>query len=291
MTRFKMPMIIAILIVLMTTFAYAEDIVIATGSKDGYYNNGLYNLFSKAIKRASDGDIECARFNEKGTDGTIHNIKLVAKGGENDGADVAFVQLGGMVLDPQDNIEVIGTIMYEVAHLVVPKKGKVGDVDDLESKKGYSVGMNTRSGAAVTWNVFGKVDKDFKNANPVDYQSGSRAIAAMVQGNVDSYFFVSAPRTKAIKRVLNSDDVRFAHVWDSDFNDFQFRGKDLYKKIKVGKKEGYDKTFTSIAVPCVVIANTTSLEENEDLFDALFDATTATFTTVKANKKFNYYPR
>lgn len=282
---------VILVIIINSNFALAtETYKVATGGKDGFYNNGLFNIFNKATNRASDGEITLDRYAKKGTDGTKHNIDLVSKGGKNGGADIAFIQLGGMVIDPKDNIEVIGTIMYEVAHLVVPKSGRVGDVDDLESKKGYSVGYNSRSGAAVTWEVFKKVDKDFGRANPVDYQKGSRAISAIIQGKLDSYFFISAPRTDGIKRVMNSSDVKFGDVWDRDFNDFQFRGKDLYQKIKIGKKDGYDKTFTSIAIPTVVIVNTSVIDANPDVFDALFDATNSTFTNVKATKKFTYYP-
>ncbi len=290
MKWFKFPMIVAVLII-MATSAFAEDIVVATGSKGGFYNNGLFNMFSQAISRTSDGELECQRFDEKGTDGTIHNIKLVSKGSEAGGADVAFVQLCGMVIDPQDNIEVIGTIMYEVAHLITPKKGNVSDTGDLESKKGYSLGMNIRSGSKVTWEVFKKVDSDYGNANIIDHPQLTRAIAAITQGKLDSYFFVSAPGTDDIKRILNSEDVKFADVWDSDFDNFQFRGKDLYRKIKVGKKDGYDVNFTSVAIPAVVIANTKALEENRELFDALFDATNTCFSGVKANRKFSYYPK
>lgn len=215
------------------------------------------------------------------------NIKLVNSGK----ADIGFAQLGGTVLQDSDNVEVIGIVMYELAHLVVPKKGKVGDCDDLESKKGYVTGYNFFSGSAVTMSVMQKEDKDYKNINPLDASSSSRAISSMTQGDMDAYFFVSGTKTKSIARIANSPNVKFASCWDGDFDDFKVNGKQLYTKVSVGKKDGYPNKFTTFRVPAVVIANKQFLSENPNMFDYLFDATTMTFNKVKALKKFTYYPR
>lgn len=286
-TYYGVILLAIVLAFIFARAAFAEDFTVATGGKDGYYHNGMFNIFAKAVKRSSDGEFELSRYSDSGTDGTKQNISLVNKGE----ADVAFCQLGGLILDPADNVEVIGTIMYEVAHLVVPMKGNVDDVGDLESKKQYSVGMNTRSGAAITWAVFCKVDEDYKKASIIDIDRGSKAIAKIAQGKLDSYFFVSSPGTKLIRRVEMSADVKFGDVWDGDFDDFQYRGKDLYKKIKVSKKEGYDKKFVSVAIPAVVIANASVVDENPDFFDALFDATATSFQTIKGTRKLKYYPK
>lgn len=274
-----------ILTLLITSLAFSQEMTVATGGKSGFYHNGLFSTFNSKVKRFSNGEWECERAIEKGTDGTLQNIKLVESGK----ADVGFVQLGGLITTGAD-VEVIGTIMFELAHLVAPKKGKVRDVDDLESKAGYSVGINSRSGSMVTYNVFKKYDKDYARASVVDYPKSSRAIAAMTKGDLDSYFFVSAPGTKSIKRMISSG-LEFLDVDDSDFNDFKYNGKRLYEFVKVGKKQGYPGKFKTIRVPAVLIANRTWVEDNEDVFDVLFDACSATKQAVKVERKLNYYPR
>lgn len=285
--NFKTSLIAGITFAVLATTSVASANSVATGKSDGYYNNGLFNQFNAAVKRVSGGELELDRYNDKGTDGTKANIKLVSSGK----ANIAFVQLGGTVLDPNDNVEIIGTVMYELAHLVVPVKGKVGDCDDLENKKGYSTGYNMFSGSAVTIEVMQKEDKDYKNLSAVDVDKSSRAIAAMTKGDLDAYFFVSAPKTKSIQRINNSEGVKFANCWDGDFDDFKVNGKRLYTKVKVGKAEGYAQKFTTFRVPAVVIANKEWLEENEDYFDYLFDATTMTFNNIKGTKKLKYYPK
>ncbi len=280
----------SMLITLFTFFlavTFANAATVATGGKDGFYNNGLFNTFNAAVKRMSGDELELERFADKGTDGTKQNLKLVDAGK----ADIAFVQLGGTVLEDYGNVEVIGIVMYELAHLAVPKKGKVGKCGDLESKKGHSVGMNLMSGSAVTWAVMSKEDKGYKKASQADFTKGTKAISAMTRGDLDSYFFVSGPRTKNISRITNSADIKFGSCWDGDFDDFKVNGKQLYTKVKVGKKEGYPNNFTTFRVPAVVVANKDFLAENDDVYDYLFDATSMTYTAVQGKKKLKYYPK
>ena len=147
------------------------------------------------------------------------------------------------------------------------------------------------SGSAVTMSVMQKEDKGYKNASSVDITRSSKAISAITSGNLDSFFFVSGTGTKSINRVNQSGAVKFASCWDGDFDDFKVNGKQLYTKVKVGKKEGYNQKFTTFRVPAVVIANKTFLEDNEEAFDALFDATIMTYNNVKGMKKLKYYPK
>ncbi len=281
-----------VLALFMFTPAFAGDATVATGGKGGFYHNGLFNYFSAAVKRVSDGDLELERSHDKGTDGTIHNVKLVAKGSDNDGADLAFIQLGGYVLNPDDNIEVLGTVMWELGHLVAPKGSPVDEFSDLETK-GKSVGLNTRGGSMVTFKVFQKEDKDYERTVPTDITKPFKAIKKMQAGELDSYFFVSAPQTKDIKR-FNDNKMIYLDFDDGDFYDFEYgpNKKQLYYKVKVGKKQGYPNKFVTVAVPCVVIANKKWLEENEEMEEVLFDAIGMTYNSVKASnpKRFNYWP-
>jgi TRAP-type uncharacterized transport system substrate-binding protein len=281
---FKFSIILFIAFALMAAMAYAEEMRIATGGTGGFYHNGMYTTFAQKVKRFSNGDWEAEYAMENGTDGTLQNISLVEKGD----AEIGFCQLGGIITTGA-NVEVIGTISYELAHLVAPHKGKVTDVDDPESKKKYSVGINSRSGSQVTYDVFKKFDKDYGRAAIMDTPNITRAISQITRGQLDSLFFVSVPGTKTIQRV-SAAGLKFLDVDDSDFNDFTNNGTRLYEFVKVGRKEGYPNKFKTVCIPTVVIANVSWLNENKGAFDVLFDATNASKQDIRAKKKLRYYP-
>lgn len=281
----KSLLIMVVLTLFVTGSCFSDEIRVATGGKGGFYHTGLFKAFNAKVKRYSSNDWECVYAVDKGTDGTLHNIKLVEQGK----ADVAFIQLGGLITSGA-SVETIGTIMYELGILVAPKGSKVSDADDLESSNKYSVGINTRGGGMVTFNVFKKYDKDYSNANIIDFQRATKAISAMQNGSLDSFFFVSVPGTKDINRIKNSG-LRFLDVDDSDFNDLKFNGKRVYDFVKVGKKNGFPNNFKTIRIPAIVIANSDFISDNEDVFDILFDATSATKNIVQSSKKLTYYPK
>jgi len=222
MKNFKM-FIIALIVsmFILPSFVSAESIPFATGSKTGMYANALFNTFNKHVMSMSDGEYELERILSKGTS---DNLKKIKKGD----AMGAFIQLCGLVEDTDMVVEPIAPVVYELAHLVVPKKGgKVSDIGDLESKKKNSVGITPKSGSAITFNVFRKEDKDYKNAQVMP-ASGMRAFSKMLSGDLDSIFWVSGPRTKMISTVNKNEMLKFASVDDGDFDDFKWKGKKLY---------------------------------------------------------------
>ncbi|MDX1286425.1 MAG: TAXI family TRAP transporter solute-binding subunit [Draconibacterium sp.] len=264
----------------------AETIPFATGSKTGMYANALFNTFNKHVMDMSDGEYELERIISKGTS---DNLKKIKKGD----AAGAFIQICGLVNDTDMVVETVAPVVYELAHLVVPKKGgKVSDIDDLESKKKNSVGITPMSGSAITFSVFQKEDKDYKNAQ-ITPASGMRAFSKMTTGDLDSIFWVSGPRTKMIKTVNSNEALKFASVDDGDFDDFKWKGKKLYHFVKVGKKEGYKNKFKTIAVPGVVVFDSKFLQEHEEdgLFDILFMAAEATRQEIKSRLNLKYYPK
>ena len=274
-----------LIMIVATSTVYAETIPFATGGKTGMYANALFNTFNKHVMDLSDGEYELERILSKGTS---DNLKKIKKGD----AAGAFIQICGLVGDTDMVVETIAPVVYELAHLVVPKKGgKVSDIDDLESKKKNSVGITPMSGSAITFDVFKKEDKDYKNAQIVPAK-GMRAFSKMTTGDLDSIFWVSGPRTKMIKTVNNNDALKFADVDDGDFDDFKWKGKKLYHFVKVGKKEGYKNKFKTIAVPAVVVFDTKFLQEHEEdgLFDILFMAAEATRQEIQARLNLKYYP-
>lgn len=260
---------------------------VATGKPDGLYHTKVFNLFEQAVTRISGKKLAVTKFNENGTDGSKANL-LAVNSGE---ADIGFVQLDALVTMPHENVEVMGIFMYEVAHLVAPVKGPVDSCDDLESKKKYSVGMNFLSGTKLTHEAMIKVDKDFALADAKDFDQGGKAINAMMQGNLQSYFFVSGPGSENIKRILASPELEFKDCWDRDFKDYKIGQRQLYQKVEMGKAQGYSTNFDAFLVPAVVIANKKFLSQNDAWYDMLFQSTTMLFQGMKELVKGDtYYP-
>ena len=61
-----------------------------------------------------------------------------------------------------------------------------------------------------------KTDKSYAKSTVLDFTKTTKALNAMKNGEFDAIFFVSAPRTRAIKRMINTG-VRFRDIDDWDF--------------------------------------------------------------------------
>lgn len=291
MKRFKMFVLMmaimysAIMYSAISAIAEPIQLKVATGGKGGFYHNGLFNTFNSCVKRVSDNKYVLVYSNPEGTDGTLKNIKLV----ESNNADIAFIQKCGLALT-QPNVEMVGTLLYEVAHLVSLKDSKVDEMSDLQDKT-VSVGINSKSGGAVTFAVFGKEDGDYLKPLKDDYTSLAPTINKMSQGKLDSIFFVTAPivTNADLSRLIQSKMV-FRDFDDGDFDDFKYNGTPLYHFITIGKKQGYPNNFTTIAIPAVVILNKDVQEKYSDLYDILFDAALMAKTKIQNDYKFDWYP-
>lgn len=266
----------------------AMSATMATGSPDGFYHNGLYNTLNSNVQRASRGDMELDYYNEDGTDGTVYNLEAVQAGD----ADIAAAQLGGTVIESYPNVKVIGKFGYEAAHMVVPVKSKIKSCSILEKKTNYRIGINSMGGSPVTMSVMRKVDKDYKRSegNMVDVLDEVEAEMSMSDGTIDAYFFISTPGKGTAKYFQNSQ-FKYVDCWDGDFNDLEANNQPLYEKIKLGKKQGYLKKFKTFSVPGVIVANKNFLkEEGRKTTRTLLKATKATYSGIKAQNKFDFYP-
>lgn len=281
-------MIACLLAVLFTTNVFAATV--ATGKPSGFYNNGLFTMFSASVVRIGGKNAPVlTRFDENGTDGSKANMALVNSGQ----ADIGFVQLDAYdQAANKDNVKVIGIVEYEIAHIVVPNDtNKVKELDDLSSSKKYKVNLNMQSGSAVTFTEVGIINKKYA-INPIikDSDNDTLSISAMMTGETDSFFFVSVPGTKTIQRVIESKHFKFGDCWHSSLKDYKVNGKPIYTKVSVGKNDGYPNSFTTFRVPTVVVVNKKFIEQNKNVYDILFDATSLTYKSVKGDKGFKFYP-
>lgn len=290
----KKMLICVVMMMVMTGSALAADLIVATGKPTLSYHNYQYNLFKASVARIAgeDHDVDYA-FPKKGTDGSKQNIKIVNNGEK---ANVGFVQYGATVLEDSDNVTAFGPFAYEVANMVYKKGTKWKDCDSLETKKAR-VGLNTQSGSQVTWDVYGKVDKEFTEASVIDVARGSMAGVKFDKGEIDAFYWVSVPGTKTHKRFRDNPNVLFGNCTDSDFDDFKINGSVLYPKVKFSKKMseqlGYGKVkLVTHMVPAYIVVNNALLEEDENLYDLFTDVVNLMYNTNK-NKGINkkWYPK
>jgi TRAP-type uncharacterized transport system substrate-binding protein len=267
-----------------STLVLAETLSVATGKPSGGYHNSMFQNFVASVKRIGGDqyDVEKA-FPDRGTDGSKQNIRLVNAGEE---ANVGFIQYDAYVLEAPNNVEVFGPIGYEVANLAVKKGGKVDACDDLE-KKGMKVGMNSQGGSAITWGVYGKVDSDYTKTTVVDVDMGAKAINLLQNGEIDAYYWVSAPGTKDHQRFLANPAIEMVNCTDGDFDNYKVNGTALYPKVKLNKavaeKLSYGKkNLTTHYVPAYLVVNRKLLDENPQLYDLFTDVAAMMYANNKA---------
>jgi hypothetical protein len=293
----KRTYLIALIVFVLSMFmytAYAADLTVATGKPTLSYHTKQFKLFKGAVKRISgeDHEVEYA-FPKKGTDGSKQNIKLVNRGEK---ANVGFAQYGATVIENADNTTAFGPFAYELANLVYKKGSKFSSCGDLESKKAR-VGLNTQSGSAVTWDVYGKVDKDYTKASVVDTPRGSIAQVKLTKGDIDAYFWISAPGTADHKRFRDNPSIKFGYCSDGDFDDYKINGTVLYPKVTLGKKLSERLGFGKIKikthlVPAYIIVNNSLLEEDESLYDLFTDVATHMYQANRNNgSNKEWYPK
>jgi hypothetical protein len=257
-----------------------------TGPMDGAYNTWLFDKFNQNVMNVSGRKFSLKRIDPTGTDGTSWNTTATA----NNEVNVAFVQGEGPLLIP-GNYQVIGKIQYEAAMLVVKTKGKKDTCDDLEDSPS-KMGLNTMGGTGLTVQYMGKQDKDYaKNIAIEDYAEAAMGIAGVLNGDIDAYFYVSSPFSATTKMVNDTPGVKFGNCWDSNFNDYKINGASLYKKIKIGKKQGLKKTVKTFSTATYVIANKDFLAQNSGVFTYLFKATGTTFKNLSAMKVNKWWPK
>lgn len=271
--------------------ALATDFSVATGKPSLSWHNTQYELFVKAVKRLYGDKFDVERaFPDKGTDGSIANIRFVSMGEQ---ANVGFTQDDARVLENASNTTAFGPFGYEVANMVYKKGSKFKDCDALETSKAR-VGINTQSGAMVTWSVYGKVDKEYTEASIVDIPRGSMAKVAFDKGEIDAYYWVGAPSLKGDqKRFLMDPTIEFGSCTDSDFKDYTVNGQVLYPKVVFSKGEaeklGYGKKkIKTHLIGDYILVNNVLLEEDENLYDVFTDIAAYMYRE-NANRGINKY--
>ena len=146
----------------------------------------------------------------EGTGGSGENVRLVNNGdtdmGVAYGGDLhaGFFGTDEFADSPQTNLRAVGLLFWGYDHLVTLQGGDIQSVADLEDKR-LAIG-GTGSGSALTGERYfghlGLLDK-----MRVSYLGGTAASAALKDGQVDAYHWVSGVPNGAVLDSMATHDV------------------------------------------------------------------------------------
>jgi TRAP transporter TAXI family solute receptor len=172
-------------------------IVISTGREDG-----AYYLFAQRYRQI------LARSHVtlvvRPSAGSIEN--LVRLRSETSGTDLAFVQ--GGTSTPQDAKELysLGSLYYEPVWVFYRSQGRLTKLNELRGKR-IVVGEAGSGTKAVALRLL--ADNGITQSVATFLQlGGSEAAAALLNGSIDTAFFIASPKSPVIQQLLRSDRVR-----------------------------------------------------------------------------------
>ena len=171
-------------------------ITIATGANHGQY-------YETALKYKELLEKEKVKVNIIESSGSIENIKLL----KNKEVDIAFIQNGTIKKEHTENIEALASIYYEPLWLFYKKNDdkKITYIQDLKSKK-ISIGQKgsgTKDLAQKILRINGLNDK----TNTLLHLDAKESKEALISGQIDAMFLVTAPSSKLIKELLENKDI------------------------------------------------------------------------------------
>jgi len=170
-------------------------ITIATGANHGQY-------YETALKYKELLEKEKVKVNIVESSGSIENIKLL----QDKKVDLAFIQ-NGAIKEKNQNLEALASIYYEPLWLFYKKDANkpVKYIQDLKSKK-IAIGQKgsgTKDLADQILNINGLNDK----TNTFVYLDAKESKEALLKGQIDAMFLVTAPSSKIIKELLSNKDI------------------------------------------------------------------------------------
>lgn len=170
-------------------------ITIATGANHGQY-------YETALKYKELLEKEKVKVNIVESSGSIENIKLL----QDKKVDLAFIQ-NGAIKEKNQNLEALASIYYEPLWLFYKKDANkpVKYIQDLKSKKialGQK-GSGTKDLADQILNINGLNDK----TNTFVHLDAKESKEALLKGQIDAMFLVTAPSSKIIKELLSNKDI------------------------------------------------------------------------------------
>jgi len=172
-----------------------STITIASGSKSGAY-------FQFAKRYAEILARQGIRLKVLETQGSVENIHLLSEGK----ADVAFVQGGVGSGEQSPDLASLGSLYFEPLWVFVQKRSPVQHLSDLAGRT-FAAGAEGSGTWAVARQLLAQNDVDVSGKN-VRHLSSADAARALLAGEVDAAFFVTAPTAPLVNDLLSAKGLR-----------------------------------------------------------------------------------
>ena len=240
-----------------------HDLVIASGPADGAYA-AYAERYRKALAE-SGLNLEVLH-----TSGSIENQRLLL----NNTADVAFIQGGTVVADPDtgnppDGIEALAAVYYEPLWVFVRGIQKPEKLSQLAGKRIAigSEGSGTRSLALALLAASG-IHPDDKSKTILLPLAGADATQGLLDGTVDAAFFVTGKISTAMQRLIDFPNVHLMDFVQADAYSHQFASLSSLTL----PRGSLDLVRDIPGQPMSLIASAAQLVARDDINPALVDA-------------------
>lgn len=260
---------LALLPVLLLALAYwwlkptpPQTVVLATGPAQSAYEE-FGKRYQKAL--AANG-IEVRLLP---SEGSLHNLELLREGS----ADLAFVQGGTAVLQPQDHEELrsLGSLFVEPLWLFyrvqsAQRVSPSGRIDALPQLRGMRVNVGTAgSGVPTLMDKLIEANRMEARVLKLSRLEQTPATVAFLAGELDALVFASAPESPMVQMLLQTPGVRLM-----DFPQHEAYGRRFPFLSPVTLPRGVvDLAGNVPATDVRLVASTTALLAREDTHPAL----------------------
>ena len=266
-----------VLFFVMLSNAWAFNL--ATGKEGGMYDKvGNYYLPKQTDKRIS---VNCTN-----TLGSSANGELLKSGA----VDGAIIQADYLAQHPELNVEVVAELYNEYVFMLSRKDSGIKSVGDLSDKNKIAIDR-ADSGTQITWNSFCAQDKRYK-AIPTEPLAGTIAQSKLRSGDVNAVMFVSGLGGSDITRANQAGEFRLVNVDDGDFDNAKYKGKKVYKFVKVDSSSYpslfpgmFNGSVETVAIPALFVVRSDWASEHQGEFDKLYDAVQKMATVIQADQK------
>ena len=245
-----------------------RQLTIATGSTDG-----AYYAFGQEYRRILHK--YGITFNVKSTAGSVENLRLLEKAGGS--VDVAFMQGGIHTSGNAEDIIALGSLYYEPLWIFVHTDLKIEKLSDLRGGQ-IAVGSEGSGTRALAMQLLGLNNISTQNSTIVS-MSGEKAADKLVLGELDAAFFVTAPHSPVIQKLLRSKEIKLMSMRRSA----AYESRLHYLSCLSLAEGAIDPSENIPSTDIKLIAPTTQLVARADIHAALIDLLLQAATEIHHN--------
>lgn len=216
-----------IALLLTTTIAHAEPMVIAAGKTGGGYDAAAQRLKMRLEQRSIDAHVN----NFNGSDEIT--LALCSKR-----ADVGFTQVDAIYARAMEgcNLRPLGLYGKEFAYIFFPPDSRIDELDELDETKTVLVDT-VGSGSDLFWHTIVGIETDPKHGNNSTWASAASvnepvdmAPTLAEIGDIHALIMVRKPDSRDISNLL-ALGWKQGWLYDKDIDDVEFNERSLYESI------------------------------------------------------------